>query len=703
MLALAPQRGIDSRAVTTAHAPLAQGELALLLQVSRAVARHRERDALLAALAEALRVSMPLERLAVSIPGTAGSVVHTCFARESPPTCRSEPDRPGSALDWASGNRRTLLITRADEIRERFPETYRSLVAAGLDSMAVLPLVAGERAVGALALMAREQGAWNACSRQLLDEIASSVAIGVEHALAYAHLEGMGEELRVLADVSAAIGSHLERDELFGALARSLQDILPFDRFGIELPLPPDQLQGHLLTPEGALAKRTHAHVLPAAGTMCDWVIRNRQWLVAARRDELADRFPTTLAVMTREGMESVCALPLLTGERCRGVIFFMAAKPGAYAELRRGLLDQVASAVAVALDDCLAHEEVQRLRDQLAAENVYLRDEIRQAHGFDEIIGRSPALLRTLQGVELVAGTESTVLILGETGTGKELVARAIHARSRRAGRPLIKVNCAAIPAGLVESELFGHERGAFTGATAQRAGRFELADGGTLFLDEVGELPLEAQVKLLRVLQEREFERVGGSRTLRTDVRVIAATNRDLLAEVAIGSFRQDLYYRLNVFPVALPALRERPEDIELIALHCLQRHARRAGRETPALPVETVERLRRYSWPGNVRELENVIERALILSPGNVLEIDPSLLERVPGVPVAAPSQAAAAAPDSSNLADVERRHLLRALERCGWVIEGPRGAAQQLGLHPNTLRGRLKKLGLRRPTG
>jgi formate hydrogenlyase transcriptional activator len=268
--------------------------------------------------------------------------------------------------------------------------------------------------------------------------------------------------------------------------------------------------------------------------------------------------------------------------------------------------------------------------------------------------------------------------------------------------------VNCAAIPAGLVESELFGHEKGAFTGATAQRIGRFELADGGTIFLDEVGELPLEAQVKLLRVLQEREFERVGGSRTLRTDVRVIAATNRDLAAEMEKGRFRQDLYYRLSVFPLLLPPLHERPEDVELLAHHFLQRQARRIGREAPRFTAEALERLRAYAWPGNVRELENVIERALILSPGAVLELDgalrgrDSVADRMPAMRVAGADAASGEAADGpTTLLEAERAHLLLALERCAWIIGGPRGAAQQLGLHPNTLRSRMKRLGLKRP--
>jgi formate hydrogenlyase transcriptional activator len=339
---------------------------------------------------------------------------------------------------------------------------------------------------------------------------------------------------------------------------------------------------------------------------------------------------------------------------------------------------------------------------------NAYLREEIQAVHNFEEIVGRSPTLRRVLEQVGLVATTDSTVLVYGETGTGKELVARAIHAKSARRDRPLVKVNCAALPAGLVESELFGHEKGAFTGATDRRAGRFALADGGTIFLDEVGELPTETQAKLLRVLQEREFERVGGTQTVKVDVRVIAATNRDLAKAVAAGTFRQDLFYRLNVFPVTMPALRERVEDIPLLVHFFVARYAAKIGRKISRVPRETLARLGAYAWPGNVRELENVIERAVILSPGPDLEV---ASEALPAVvpPAAAPAPAAVPAPapapaaapaDPRPLEQVERDHIVAVLRRTNWRVDGPQGAARLLDMHPSTLRSRIQKLGIRR---
>jgi transcriptional regulator with GAF, ATPase, and Fis domain len=334
--------------------------------------------------------------------------------------------------------------------------------------------------------------------------------------------------------------------------------------------------------------------------------------------------------------------------------------------------------------------------RVRLQAQNAYLQEEIKSAHNFDEIVGRSPALTAVLDQVSRVAPTDSTVLITGETGTGKELIARAIHSASKRKDRPLIKINCAALPAGLVESELFGHEKGAFTGAIARRVGRFELAEGGTIFLDEVGELPADAQAKLLRVLQEREFDRVGGSVPIKADVRVLAATNRDLLQAVRDKSFREDLYYRLSVFPIHLPPLRERKEDIPLLVHFLAGKFVARIGKPVESVDPETARRLLAYPWPGNVRELENVLERAVILANGPTLEIGPDVLPATPEA--AAPAAPSPFPSPGASLEAVESKHILSVLERTGWVIDGPGGAAKVLGLHPNTLRSRLKKLGV-----
>ena len=648
-------------------------------------------------------------------------------------------------------------------------------------------------------------------------------------------LQVLNAERQALLDVNRAISRHLERDELFGQIAACLSNLFETDRFGIELPIAGDRLQGHLLTPNAGDAIPTRVKVLPAEGTACDWVLQNRQWLVTASREEVRERFPLTYEVMSHEGMESLCAMPLISDEHARGVLYFMAARRAAYGKLPRALLEQVASAVAVALDDCLAHEELreksrqaltdseERFRDlfdeapiayvhegvdtrfiranrtamrilgitpeevpgtygrtfipdtpdaqrrlrealesigrgtdtsgvvlelrrkdngkpvwiqwwsrpdpsttytrtmfiditdrvlmeqekaRLEAQNTYLQEEIRSDHNFDEIVGNSPALLEVLRKVERVADTDSTVLILGETGTGKELFARAIHSRSSRKDRPLVKVNCGAIPAGLVESELFGHVKGAFTGALQRRIGRFELANGGTIFLDEVGELPLDTQAKLLRILQEQEFEQVGSSHTMRVDVRVIAATNRDLDEAVRAGRFRADLLYRLNVFPLRVPALRERPQDIPLLAGFFVTTLAKRLGKPLEGFSRKAMEQLTAYPWPGNIRELQNIIERAAILARTPVLEIEGHLIEghllgQIDEAPSATPGAAPAANGDSPpTLEQMERSYIISVLRSTSGVVEGPRGAASILDLHPNTLRSRMKKLAIRR---
>jgi len=356
-------------------------------------------------------------------------------------------------------------------------------------------------------------------------------------------------------------------------------------------------------------------------------------------------------------------------------------------------LIGQVAGQVATALDNALAYREIAGLRDQLAEEKLYLEDEIRSELSFDEIVGRSEALRSVLKQVETVAPTDSTVLVQGETGSGKELIARAIHERGARSGRTFVKLSCAAIPTGLLESELFGHQKGAFTGAIADRVGRFELASGGTVFLDEIGEVPLELQPKLLRVLQEREFERLGSSRTLRTDARLIAATNRDLAAMVEAGTFRADLFYRLNVFPIHVPALRERPEDIPLLVRHFVQQLGRRMNKVVETIPAETMSALACYDWPGNIRELQNLVERAMILTNGPVL--------RVPLDELKAHGASTVGKSRPRTLQEAEREHVLAALEETHWVLGGANGAAARLGMNRSTLQFRLKRLGIARP--
>jgi formate hydrogenlyase transcriptional activator len=384
--------------------------------------------------------------------------------------------------------------------------------------------------------------------------------------------------------------------------------------------------------------------------------------------------------------------MPLVSRDRTLGILSLARFEPVPFSKRDVEFLRLVANQVAIAVENALAYNEIAELKDRLAQEKVYLEDEIRSELNFEEIVGRSSALRSVLQDIETVAPTDSTVLIYGETGTGKELIARAIHNLSTRGKNAFVKLNCAAIPTGLLESEMFGHEKGAFTGAVAQRIGRFELANRGTVFLDEIGEIPLELQPKLLRVLQEREFERLGSSRTLTTDARLIAATNRDLTAMVEDREFRADLFYRLNVFPVQVPPLRERQDDIPLLVRHFVQQFSRRMGKAVDTIPSETMNVLVRYHWPGNIRELQNLVERAVILSTGPVLRVPLADL-RLHESPAAVPQKA-------GTLEEAERRHILSALDAADWVISGPKGAATALGMKRSTLQARMEKLGIRR---
>ncbi len=712
--------GLDLRLQRTSDLRLAREQLAVLVEIHRAVAGHLDRKTLFTAIAKALQGVVPVSRVILLLPGTDPSAltVYAASGKRGLEFYQGQTlTRAGSIPGWVVEHGCPIVVEHAEDVCERFPVSYQRLRRDGMEAVAVVPLLTEGRCVGALSLMAEQADAWSAVPPVLLEEIAASIAVAVDHSAAYEELGRLRDEQAALLEVNRAVARHLHRDELFATLAECLRDLLPSDRFGIELPVEGDKLRAHVLATRNAPTAPAQVEELPAAGTACRWAEETRQWLIASAREELRERFPVTFAVMEREGMQSLCAMPLLSDQRCLGVLFFMAAREAAFQDLRRDLLDQVASVVAVALDHCLAYEEVRNLRDRLACENVYLQEEIHREHPFEEFVGSSPPLLAALHKVDQVAPASTSVLILGETGTGKELIARAIHNRSARRDRPLVKVNCSAISAGLVESELFGHVKGAFTGALERRVGRFELADGGTIFLDEIGELPLETQVKLLRVLQEQEFEPVGSSRTVRVDVRVIAATNRDLQDAVRVGRFRTDLFYRLNVFPIEVPPLRERRADIPQLVTFFVSRFSRKLGKRARAVAPDTMQHLSAYDWPGNVRELQNVIERALVLCEGSVLEIDRDLVP-----PTAATGQAMgrvrpagtaeptlenelpgkvgshAAPGDIAPLDEIERRHIAAALESTGGVIHGPKGAARILKVHPNTLRSRMEKLGI-----
>ena len=515
------------------------------------------------------------------------------------------------------------------------------------------------------------------------------------------------EQNRSLLQINNAIITNLTQQALLLSISEALHPVISFDRCAITL-YQPERDSFRFLAVEGELLSdyfRT-GQEFSRNETCGSWVFDHQRPLV--RHDLKNEQQYPNERRLAAEGIQSMCVVPLALQGKCIGLLSLVSQQRDRYSDEDAGFLQEVANQVALAVQNMQSYQEIDNLKARLEKENVYLREELCAEHNFEEIVGNSPALLKALHAVEQVAPTDSTVLIYGETGTGKELVARAIHSRSSRNGRALVSVNCSAISAGLVESELFGHMKGAFTGALERRIGRFELANGGTIFLDEIGELCLETQVKLLRVLQEHEFEPVGSSHPLRVDVRVIAATNRNLHEAVQAGRFRSDLFYRLNVFPIELPPLRERRADIPQLVAFCLSQFSKRLGKKMDGVSRESMENLVNYPWPGNIRELQNVIERAIIVSADPTLRLDRDLM------PVAAAAKGMEAPDEDSpedrqadlkspkpllTLDEVERNHIFAALQQASGVVDGPKGAAKILNLHPNTLRHRMDKLGIK----
>jgi formate hydrogenlyase transcriptional activator len=494
----------------------------------------------------------------------------------------------------------------------------------------------------------------------------------------------------LVLEITSVLVASLDIRKLLSAIAGSLRKVMAHDFAALALLDPAtDTVRVRLLEPAGAAGPLAAEHILPLAGSISGRVLASREALVV-NGIRPGDLGPEALRLWVSLGTKSACFLPLVTGSRALGALVVASRAEGAFAPRDLQLLAQVANQVALAIDNAQAYRQLSELSERLADEKRYLEEELQTEYNFGEIVGESRALKRVLKQVESVAATDATVLILGETGTGKELVARAIHSLSARRDRTFVKLSCAAIPSGLLESELFGHERGAFTGAISRKIGRLELAGQGTLFLDEVGDIPLELQPKLLRALQEKEFERLGSNRTIPVDVRLVAATNRDLDAMVASCLFRSDLYYRLKVFPIRVPALRERAEDIPLLVHYFTQKHAQRMKKHIDRIPAEVMHALTAWRWPGNVRELENFIERAVILTRGNALQAALAELKM--------PGEREAEAP--ASLKDAERDHILRALRECKGVVGGPNGAAVRLGLKRTTLNFKMHKLGISR---
>jgi len=612
---------------------------------------------------------------------------------------------------WAYQHQQPVIVPSVTE-ETRFTPAMEILKNLAIRSACALPMSTANRRLGGLVLGSQQENAFSQEEVCFLSVLANQVALAVDAALSFdaseqaqLELEAKHEELeaernrlQLLLDVTNQVVSNLEPHDLFRAIAASVRRVMHCDGVGISL-----------LDSENAELRMYAIDFPESKGPMQDCISYpvdgdspnpKARWHTRALRtgqpiilqpSDLDELDPADPAVA--EGIQRLCLFPMISRNHPLGILGLGRREDKPFTQDEVEFLTQVARQVAIAVENAKAYQKIADLKDKLAQEKLYLEDEIRTELNFEHIVGQSGALRRALQQVETVAPTESTVLIYGETGSGKELIARAIHERSMRRSGAFVKLNCAAIPTGLLESELFGHEKGAFTGAIAQRIGRFELANSGTIFLDEIGEIPLELQPKLLRVLQEREFERLGNSRTLHTDARLIAATNRDLAVLAEEGKFRSDLFYRLNVFPISVPSLRERSEDIPSLVRHFAQEFSRRMNKRIDTIPSETLQALARYHWPGNIRELQNMIERAVILSNGPVLKVPLTELKQ-------RTTSGNASVNRQDTLKEAERKHILSVLEETRWVLAGPEGAATRLGMKRSTLQYRMGKLGIAR---
>jgi formate hydrogenlyase transcriptional activator len=667
-----------------------------LLDVSKAILLHRDLAGLFRDLATRLRSILPFDFLNLVLHNPSNNTMRlhiletTTGATVETPQLELAPEESPSG--WVFLHQEPLVIPDV-RLETRWPTVMELLLRNNIVTSCWLPLTTAQHRLGALVF-----GFGPAPSVQeqldLMRQIAAQVAVAVDNTLNFEKVEKYRRQLarerdrlQVLLEITNTLVSELDIRDLFPSITACLRRAVPHEYSSLALRVPgTDQLRVHALVfdgPGGVLAEGATAALTE---TPAGEAVETRR-PVTLDTEALARFSAPVVQRLAAAGLKSICCLPLITRRHVLGTLNVGSTRENAFSEADVDFLSQVAGQAAIAIENATTYQEIGQLKDQLAEEKLYLQDEIRTDRNFGEIIGDSPTFRNVLEQVETVAPTDASVLILGETGTGKELIARALHDLSGRRERTFVKLNCAAIPTGLLESELFGHEKGAFTGAIMQKAGRFELANKGTLFLDEIGDIPLELQPKLLRALQEHEFERLGGTRTIKVDVRLVAATNRDLAQMINERQFRTDLYYRLSVFPISVPPLRERADDIPKLVRYFTQKFARRMNKHVDTISQDTMEALIRYPWPGNVRELENLIERAVILTRGATLQIPLSELR---------PSATETASP--VTLEEAERDHIRRVLERSNGVVGGPNGAAAKLGMKRTTLQSKMKKLGI-----
>lgn len=671
-----------------------------LFDITRILLQQPDLAALSETLTRLVQQSALADRAAIILwhSGNHRAVRHACDAA-------GHPDSYEDETVLANGPVRRLL-SRPDALHcdsTTFAETWPQLSVSGLypafGYYCLLPLAAEGRIFGGCEFIRDDNRPWTEKEYQRLHTFTQIVAVVTEQIQSrvsnnvdYDLLCHERDNFRILVAITNAVLSRLDIDELVSEVAKEIHRYFRIDAISVVLR---SNRKGKLNIYSTHYLDASHPvhdqSEVDEAGTLTERVFKSKEMLLLNlhEHDPLAP-YEKMLFEMWDNKIQTLCLLPLMSGNTLLGVLKLAQCDEKVFTTTNLKLLRQIAERVSIAVDNALAYREIQRLKERLVDENLALTEQLNNVESeFGEIIGRSEAMNSVLKQVEMVAHSDSTVLILGETGTGKELIARAIHNLSGRNGRRMVKMNCAAMPAGLLESDLFGHERGAFTGASAQRIGRFELADKSSLFLDEVGDMPVELQPKLLRVLQEQEFERLGSNKLIHTDVRLIAATNRDLKQMVADREFRSDLYYRLNVFPIHLPPLRERPDDIPLLVKAFTFKIARRLGRNIDSIPAETLRTLSRMEWPGNVRELENVIERAVLLTRGSVLQLS------LPEMSIEQEPLAAEVLPEEG---EDEYQLIIRVLKESNGVVAGPKGAAQRLGLKRTTLLSRMKRLGI-----
>jgi formate hydrogenlyase transcriptional activator len=662
-----------------------------LFKVALSISGHKDLDSLCRALSLSLKQVLNFDFLFIMLHEAPHNVLRLHglpFAEGIEPKGLRAVSIDSTPAGQVWKDQQPLVIPILDR-EDRWPEFTGPLRERGIRSVFLEPLTTADRRLGVLGFGSLAHTQSGEEELAFIGRVASELAVTIDSYLIQEKFLREHNRLQLLFDITNVLVSKLSPDALFSAISEQLNRVISYD-FAFLTLLDPKTGELHLSGLHCAGEARLDLDQCSASrdGLPCAEALSSGKPVVMNELD--FDRFPSPIYRRWADaGFRSGCSIPLVMGSATLGTLELARTSGEAFTEEDVELLLQVARQIAIALENSLAYRELAEMKEKLATEKLNLENDIRFDQNFGDMLGESAAFQSVIKSLQIVAPTDSTVLILGETGTGKELVARAIHGMSARSKQSFVKINCAAIPSSLLESELFGHEKGSFTGALARRIGRFELAHQGTLFLDEIGEIPLELQPKLLRAIQELEFERLGGSRTIRVDVRFVAASNRNLKAMVDEGKFRSDLYYRLHVFPLHVPPLRERRQDIPLLARYFIRKYAQRMNRKIDTIPSSTMDILTRHDWPGNVRELQNVIERSVVLSQGPVFEL------AIPEM-VAAPT----AAPSRPRVAAVEREHILKALKDANGIISGPGGAAERLGLKRTTLQSRMKKLGINR---